>query len=206
MEAALAPPHKKQATIASLSTRRCLVTGEVLPKEELIRFVVGPDCSIVPDLAQDLPGRGLWVKANRSVLEAAVKKNVFSKAAMTATKPGGDLPDMVETLLRKRCLDLLGFARRSGVSVVGQTQVESELKSGQLALLVVADDASQILSNRHNLPMAQCFSRQELGMALGHDQIVYLGLKSHGLTEKLKMELARLENMASRSPLSQRNE
>src|ERR1700733_1876156 len=49
--------------------RRCIVTRERLPKERMIRFVVGPDRQIVPDLAARLPGRGIWLSASSDVLE-----------------------------------------------------------------------------------------------------------------------------------------
>src|SRR5437870_12059149 len=48
------------------SLRRCVVTRAVLPKAALVRFVVGPTGEIVPDVAARLPGRGLWVKAERA--------------------------------------------------------------------------------------------------------------------------------------------
>ncbi|HET6224250.1 MAG TPA: DUF448 domain-containing protein, partial [Dongiaceae bacterium] len=62
--------------IATGPLRRCLVTREVLPKTDLVRFVVGPDGVLVPDVAGRLPGRGLWVKAQRDVLAAAVAKRL----------------------------------------------------------------------------------------------------------------------------------
>lgn len=37
----------------------------------MIRFVVGPDRQIVPDLAAKLPGRGIWLSASKDVLELA---------------------------------------------------------------------------------------------------------------------------------------
>jgi len=43
--------------------RTCLATRELRPKSELIRFVTGPDGSVVPDIAGKLPGRrskGNW--------------------------------------------------------------------------------------------------------------------------------------------------
>ena len=64
--------------------RRCIVTREVLPKELLVRFVVGPAGDAIPDIAGELPGRGLWVKAERPVLASAVAKNLFAKAARRA--------------------------------------------------------------------------------------------------------------------------
>ena len=47
--------------------RRCLVTREVRPKPELLRFVVGPDQTLVFDPAERLPGRGLWLTARRDM-------------------------------------------------------------------------------------------------------------------------------------------
>ncbi|MBM3540745.1 MAG: DUF448 domain-containing protein, partial [Alphaproteobacteria bacterium] len=46
--------------------RRCIVGGESLPKERLMRFVVGPGGVVCPDVAGALPGRGLWVEATRA--------------------------------------------------------------------------------------------------------------------------------------------
>ena len=48
--------------------RLCAVTRAVKPVDELIRFVVGPE-GVVPDLKRKLPGRGLWVTADRATLE-----------------------------------------------------------------------------------------------------------------------------------------
>ena len=45
--------------------RKCLVTGEVSPKRGLIRFVVGPGDAVYPDIAGKLPGRGMYVSAER---------------------------------------------------------------------------------------------------------------------------------------------
>lgn len=178
------------------SERKCLVTGEIRPKAELIRFVVSPDHVVTPDLAQNLPGRGLWVTADRSSIETAARKNLFAKAAKESATADPDLADEVARLMRKRALDFLGLARRSGIAVLGQPQVEAALKPGKLALLLIAEDASQALGNRHAVPEYRGFARDELGAALGHEQIVYAGLKPHALTEKFMAEIARMAKVA----------
>ena len=61
--------------------RRCIATGEVQPKRGLIRFVVGPEGEIFPDLAEKLPGRGIWVAADRAALRKAAGKGLFARAA-----------------------------------------------------------------------------------------------------------------------------
>ncbi|MDX2027566.1 MAG: RNA-binding protein [Alphaproteobacteria bacterium] len=197
MQAAPYPAHEKPAASESEKTRRCLVTGEVLPKAELIRFVADPLNMIVPDLAQNLPGRGLWVSASREAIVTAVQKNLFAKAAKDSVQAAPDLADQVAQLLRKRCLEFLGLARRAGIAVLGQAQVEEALKKNKLALLLLADDASQPLVNKNSVPEIRWLTRNELGAALGHDQIVYAGLKPHALAGKLESELARLEKLAA---------
>src|ERR1700677_338473 len=91
--------------------RRCLATGEMRPKEDLVRFVIAPDLTVVPDLACNLPGRGLWVTAAREPIETAARKNLFARAAKSQVKADPDLADKVAELLKKRCLDWVGLAR-----------------------------------------------------------------------------------------------
>ncbi|WP_376099147.1 DUF448 domain-containing protein [Roseomonas sp. CCTCC AB2023176] len=52
----------------------------------MIRFVLAPSAdggapSLVPDLAGRLPGRGMWLSARGDVLERAVSRGAFLKAA-----------------------------------------------------------------------------------------------------------------------------
>jgi len=97
----------------------------------MIRFVVGPEGDVVPDLARRLPGRGLWVKAERSAVERAVAKNLFARAARASVKPAADLAERVEWLLLERALADLGRARRAGRAVAGFVKVEQMVGRGR---------------------------------------------------------------------------
>jgi predicted RNA-binding protein YlxR (DUF448 family) len=196
MSTAFTTAREDQMTSAE-SERRCIVTGVVRPKDELIRFAISPDNTVVPDLAGNLPGRGLWVTAERDAIETAVQKNLFSKAAKAPVKADPALAATVVQLLRKRCLDLLGLAKSAGIAVLGQMQVEAAMKAKTIVLLLVADDAAANGLEKINATNAvRTFTRNELGAALGHDQIVFAGFVKHGLTEKLQSELMRLEKIA----------
>jgi predicted RNA-binding protein YlxR (DUF448 family) len=196
---------EERSSSAHAHERRCLVTGETLPKDELIRFAAGPDNSVVPDLAQNLPGRGLWVKAEREAIDTAARKNLFAKAAKSSVKADPELAGLVEQLLHKRCLAFMGLARGAGLAVLGQPQVEAALKAGKLDMLLLAPDAGSTPSHTRSIIEIRRFTRDELGAAFGHDQIVYAGLKQHSLTEKLKQELARLEKIAATHHISKGN-
>jgi len=200
MEAAHAPETEVKAT-ASQDTvasprmdnaRKCLVSGAMLPKSDLIRFVVGPDNAVVPDLAQNLPGRGLWVKADFAAITTAAQKGIFAKAAKAPAKAAPDLAETVVKLLRARCLSLMGMAKGAGITVLGQPQVETAIRAHKLGLLLLADDAKSELDRRNPIQECHLFTRDELGAALGYAQIVYAGLKPHGLTDRLKSEINRL--------------
>src|ERR1700722_18822072 len=109
MEAAHPSTPTARTDRSHTSERKCLVTGEVRPKDELIRFVAAPDHSITPDLAQNLPGRGLWVTADREAITTAARKNLFARAAKAQVKADPALADRVVELMKKRCLDFLGL-------------------------------------------------------------------------------------------------
>lgn len=169
-------------------TRRCLVSGDALATHAMIRFVVGPDDEIVPDLQERLPGRGLWVTATRAALEAAAAGRVFAKAAKAAVKAPADLADRVATLLKGRCLDTLGLARRAGLVVFGADRVREALGSGAARALVEARDGSdgeraKFVALAGSRPVVTCFTRGELAQAVGREDVVHVALSGGGLCD-----------------------
>ncbi|MDD2324876.1 MAG: DUF448 domain-containing protein [Alphaproteobacteria bacterium] len=180
-------------TKLSSTARRCLVSGQELAKSRLIRYVVGPESLVVPDVDGRLPGRGLWVEADRKALEQALSKKLFARAAKANVKPCDDLLDLTERLLARRCLSLLGLARSAGIVVTGQPQVEHALSHGQLAYILLAHDAGRDCRKKltHAKLASSGFSREELGLALGHAHLASVGIKPHTLAKKLEEECAR---------------
>ncbi|MBS4010155.1 MAG: DUF448 domain-containing protein, partial [Roseovarius sp.] len=94
--------------------RKCIATAEVQPKHGLIRFVIGPEGQIAPDLAEKIPGRGIWVAADRAALEKAANKGLFARAAKQTVQVPEGLVDQVEALLVRRVIDLISLARKGG--------------------------------------------------------------------------------------------
>lgn len=200
MLTAVTPSSNETVVVSAVippTARRCLVSGDVKPKSELIRFVLGPDSLVVPDLAGRLPGRGLWVSASRDAVTQAVAKNLFSRAAKTRAVVPDGLVDQVEALLARRCLELLGLARGAGAVVTGQPQIEHALAHGELACVLLASDAGR--DCRKKLSRARIldsgFSREALGAALGHEHLASVGLRAHALVAKLEKECLRWQGV-----------
>jgi predicted RNA-binding protein YlxR (DUF448 family) len=179
--------------------RRCLVARKAGERARMVRFVLAPDGTVVPDVDERLPGRGLWITAERSALTEAVRRNLFAKAAATAARPPADLAERVEAAVRRRCLDLLGLARRAGCVVAGFEQVEAALEAGGVGLVLTARDAaSQARKLRRlagDVPFFSSLERAELGRALGRDELVYVAVGTGGLARRLERELVRLDGL-----------
>jgi predicted RNA-binding protein YlxR (DUF448 family)/ribosomal protein L30E len=186
------------------AARRCIASGEVHPKEELIRFIGAPDGTVVPDLAGRLPGRGLWLSPRRDVVAKACARNLFARAAKTSLRVPDDLVERVDRLLARRCLELVGLAKRSGAVVSGHEQVASWLATGRAAMLLAAVDAAEegrrkLRALAHaqgsGVPIVELFTAEELGRALGHDARVHVAVAPGGFAVRLAKEVARLASL-----------
>ncbi|QDH74654.1 RNA-binding protein [Brevundimonas sp. M20] len=189
--------------------RRDLVTHQVMDESRLIRFVAAPDGGVAPDLARKLPGRGLWVAADRASIATAVKKNLFSRAAKAPLKPTADLPDLVESLLMKRCLEQLGLARREGALISGFEKSAAAIRSGKAAWIVEAADGSAdgrgklLALARHQIPpprVCGVFSADDLGLALGLENAIHAVLLEGGRADRWTFEVERLAGFRPLTP------
>jgi predicted RNA-binding protein YlxR (DUF448 family) len=159
--------------------RTCIVTGEALAPERMIRFVVGPENDVVPDLARRLPGRGMWVRAERSAVEQAVAKKAFARAARAAVAAAPDLPQRVERLLLDRVLEDLSRARRAGRAVAGFVKVEQLIGRQRAGLVIVASEADGdglAKLKATGVAIERLGDAATLGGVFGRDQAVYVGL------------------------------
>lgn len=180
--------------------RRDLVTRQVMDDARLIRFVAGPDGSVVPDLGRRLPGRGLWVEATRDAVAEAARRNLFSQAAKTRLTAAPDLADRVGALLAKRCLEQLGLARREGALISGFEKSAAAVRSGRAAWVIEAADGSadgrsKILAlARHQPGLGVCgaFTAEELRLALGLENAIHAVLLAGGRAERWTLEVGRL--------------
>jgi hypothetical protein len=192
-----AEPRLRAGGSAEAGERTCIVTRRALPRHALIRFVIGPQGQVVPDIAERLPGRGLWVSATRAAIEAACKRNAFAKAARTSVTLEPGLCDEVERQLAARALGLLGFARRGGSAAVGHDKVRELLSAGGAAVLIeardaAADAAARMTARAGSIPVVDCFARSELGLALGRDEAVHVALEAGPLAASFLAAVERL--------------
>jgi predicted RNA-binding protein YlxR (DUF448 family) len=207
---------KGPATHAAASRqRRDLVSGAVRDEADLIRFVVGPDGAVIAVLARKLPGRGLWVAGDRASVETAARKGLFSRAAKTKVSAPADLADQVAAQLRRRLLDGLGLAKRSGALTSGFEKVRAALSSGQVSWLIeaadgAADGRAKVLGLARNIRpepgVFGLFTSDELGLALGGENVIHTALLAGRASEGWAADVRRLTGFSPLLPPSWREE
>ncbi len=180
--------------------RRCLATGEAQPRRGLIRFVVGPGDAVVPDIAGKLPGRGMWVSAERAALDRAVAKRLFSRGAKRAVVVPDTLVANVEALLLRRVVDRLALARKAGLAIAGYEKVKAMLAAGEARLLLQASDGSERGKMKLRPPGGRgsyfdILSQTELGLAFGREYVIHAALAAGGLAERFRDDAVRLSGV-----------
>lgn len=182
--------------------RRCIVTGEIFQKDDLIRFAISPDGVVTPDLDACLPGRGYWVQPRTPVLERAVSTNAFSKAARRAVSVPPDLVGLVVRLARQNCLRSLGLARRAWQLEMGYDFVRQALMSGKAGVVFVAsnapaDFAGKLDDVRKNTTFINLFSTEELSAALGRDKLAFVSINKGQWSLRLLIECQRVAQLCA---------
>ena len=190
-------PASGSTAASRASQRRCLVTRSPSARDHLIRFVLDPDHKVMPDLEERLPGRGMWLSADRDVVNRAVAGRLFARAARAPAVAEADLAATVERLLVSRALGCVGLARRAGQVVVGFDQVRAALRASKAAVLIAAADGaadgrSKLRRLAPDLPLITAFSRSELGACLGRDDVVHVAVAPGGLAQRLLRDVERL--------------
>ena len=159
--------------------------------------MVAPDGTLTVDPGNELPGRGLWLTPSSEALALALSRKAFQRAARRPIAVPDDLDAGIERVLSRRCLDLLGLARRAGQLTVGFEKVQARLRRGPVAALVAAADAGadgrrKLARLAPEVTHVELLTRSELSLAIGRENVVHAALDPGGLARKFLREVARL--------------
>jgi uncharacterized protein len=188
----------------SIPVRTCVVERARKEKPLLLRFVLSPQNSIIPDIKGTLPGRGVWVTAKKRTVAEAVKRKAFQRAFRKPVSVSEDLPLKVEDLFKRSALERLSICNKAGLVVVGFARVEEALNRGEIAGLLHASDAAEggkvklgrkfqaLYSGKDHIPPENRFTSAEISLATGCTNVIHAGLKEGGAASAFFKALDRL--------------
>ena len=186
------------------TVRRCALTRRHLAKDALIRFVIGPDGTIVPDIKEKLPGRGVWLTAAHDTVSDAAKRNAFARALKTKALVPEELATQVDRLLADAALSALALANKAGEVVFGAAKIEEAIRKGRVIALVHAAEAAEdgrrkldgkalAMTGGAQIPAIRAFNEGELGLASGRSNVIHAALIQGGAARKFLAAAERLE-------------
>ena len=164
--------------------RTCIITGETDEPTNLLRFVVGPDKSLTPDVLNKLPGRGAYTLPKPEYVKEALYKNRFAKQLGFYKRLSPSEIDLflssLENLLQKNFIKQIGLVRKQGSAVAGA----GNLKEHQFAkgLLIAADasrrEARKIISLTRPSWILKNIPAETLGKPFGRNSLAFVGIVS----------------------------
>jgi uncharacterized protein len=174
------------------SERTCIVTGAKNAPEAMLRFALGPDGAVVPDIRRKLPGRGVWTELSFRTVSRAAAKQAFSRAFRTKAEAPVALADTVGALLERDALQSLAIANKAGLVVTGAFKVDSAIEAEDIVALIQASDGAadgaakrvhalraKLGQNADAIQRVNIFSSRQLDLALGRSNVIHAALK-HG--------------------------
>ena len=191
-------PHSRERE------RMCVVTREVRPIADLIRFVVGPGGEAVPDLKSKLPGRGVWVTATHDALAEAVKRKTLARGFKRQVRLTGDLVEQTERLLESAVLDALAIAGKAGLVAAGFGKTETALAHDRVVGIIHAaeaapdgvrklDAAQRRLTPEGKIVVISGLTSAQLDLALGRANVIHAALLAGPASDTFLARFHRLE-------------
>jgi predicted RNA-binding protein YlxR (DUF448 family) len=186
------------------SERLCAATGEVKSVDHMLRFVVGPDQAVIPDLKRRLPGRGIWITATRQALELAVRRKSFARSFKREISTACDLVAMTERLLEQAALDALAMAHKAHKVAIGFGRITTALARDRVVALLNAVEAApegvrklNAARNRRedaaDVAVIDGLSSAQLDLALGRSNVIHAALLAGPESETFLARAARLD-------------
>ena len=187
------------------SERTCIVSGTPGVPEAMLRFTLGPDGSVIPDIRRKLPGRGVWTQLSFEAVSRAVSKQAFSRAFRAKAEAPASLAEMVDALLERDALQSLSIANKAGLVVAGAFKVDAAIDSGDIVALVQANDGApdgaakrtQALKAKlgpeaKGVVRVELFTSRQLDLALGRANVIHAALKQGAASSAFLARAGRL--------------
>jgi predicted RNA-binding protein YlxR (DUF448 family) len=172
------------------SERTCIVTGTKDVPEAMLRFALGPDGLVIPDIRRKLPGRGVWTRLSFEAVSRAASKQAFSRAFRTKAEAPASLAETVDLLLERDALQSLSIANKAGLIVAGAIKVDGAIESGDVAALIQATDGApdgaakrtralkaKLGQDADRVAQVELFASRQLDLALGRANVIHAALK-----------------------------
>ena len=117
-----------------------------IDENDFIKFSLSPDNKLVPDLHNKLPGKSIWVTPNKALIEFIQERDDVKAHFGVSHLLSNDLISLIKKILRKKILNSISLAKKSGYLAIGLDTIKTQLTEKNHCLIVVAKGAKSLQS------------------------------------------------------------
>lgn len=192
--------------------RTCVQTGQKAAPEAMLRFVLDGEGEVFPDLRRKLPGRGVWTMLDAKTVEAAARKQAFSRGFKKKCLAPANLAGIVDDLLEKDALQFLSLVNKAGLLTTGAAKVDAAARGGKVRALIHAAGASRDgiaklsgalrASGGGDVERTHVFTSAQLDLALGKTNVIHVALGAGEASEAFLAKVRRLARYRGQDALA----
>ena len=169
-----------------------------IDENDFIKLTLSPDNKLVPDLHNNLPGKSIWAPTNKALIKSIQERDDVKAHLGVSHLFKNDLVFLVKKILRKKILNSISLAKKSGNLAIGIDAIKTQLTQKKHCLILVAKGAKSLLKNSFflskNTSIFECMLDQDdLGKSTGKNNVKYVGILSKNFKKTIQVDLNKLK-------------
>ena len=169
-----------------------------IDENDFIKFSLSPDNKLIPDLHNNLPGKSIWVPANKKLIKYIQERDDVKKHFGVSRLFSNDLVYLVKKILRKKILNSISLTKKAGYLAIGLDTIKTKLIEKNHCLIVVAKGAKSLQSySVFSSSNVSCFEnllyQKDLEKSTGKNNVKYVGILSKNFKKTIQVDLNKLK-------------
>ena len=169
-----------------------------IDEKDFIKFSLSPDNKLVPDLHNNLPGKSIWVPANKKLIKYVQERDDVKAHFGVSLLFSNDLVYLVKKILRKKILNSISLAKKASYLAIGLDKIKIQLTEKKHCLIVVAKGAKSLqnysfFSSKNISCFENLLYQKDLEKCTGKNNVKYVGILSKNFKKTIQVDLNKLK-------------
>ena len=178
--------------------KKIFLNSSSINKDDFIKICLSPDNKLIPDLRDNLPGKSVWLPADKTLIDDILRKGDLKTYFGVSKIFSPDLISIIEVILRKKILSSISMAKKSGVLAIGLDAIKTQLIQKRHCLIIVARGARSLADKSFfvskNISVFESLLEQkDLEKSTGKINVKYVGIFSKNFKKTIQVDLNKLK-------------
>ena len=178
--------------------KKIFLNSSNINKDDFIKISLSPDNKLIPDLSDKLPGKSVWLPADKALIVDILRKEDLKTYFGVSKIFSSDLVSLIEMVLRKRILSSISMTKKSGVLVIGLDAIKTQLIQKRHCLILVAIGAKSVadkffFTSKTASIFENMLEQKDLEKSTGKYNVKYVGIFSKNFKKTIQEDLNKLK-------------